>query len=112
MKKWIHWIVTLLRFAVFYAGEILVSNLRVARDVLAPRPKLVPGVLALSVADLSERQIVVLAALLTMTPGTLSLEADRAAGKLYLHCLYLEPSADGLRRTLEEDYVHAIRILV
>lgn len=111
MRKWIRWWVVLVGFAGFYAVEILRSNWRVAGDVLARRPALSPGVVAVPWEDLNDRQVVVLACLLTMTPGTLSLEADAKTRRLYLHCLYTEPSAEELRRHIKERYVRPIQIL-
>lgn len=107
----IKWISTALVFALFYGREVVISNLRVAKDVLSPRPHLKPGIVGISVADYTDRQIWALASLLTMTPGTISLEVDEAERVLYLHTLYTEPSADELRAHIKRDYERPVRIL-
>lgn len=106
------WLITLFKFVGFYFGEVVVSNFRVARDVLSPRPEIFPGIVAVPLNDLTDRQIWFLATLLTMTPGTLSIEVDEVVRKLYLHCLYTQPSAAELRKLIEVNYVRPICVLV
>lgn len=107
----IKWISTALVFAVFYGKEVVISNLRVAKDVLSPRPHLQPGIVGVPVDDYTDRQVWALASLLTMTPGTISIEVDEAKRVLYLHTLYTEPSADELRAHIKRDYERPVRIL-
>ncbi len=107
----IKWTFTAVVFTLFYIKEVVISNLRVARDVLSPRPHLKPGIVGVPVGDYSDRQIWVLASLLTMTPGTISIEVDEARHMLYLHTLYTEPSADELRAQIKRDYERPVRIL-
>lgn len=112
MTSFLEWVITLLKFAVFYFGEVVTSNFRVARDVLAPKPDISPGIVAVPLGDLTDRQIWFLATLLTMTPGTLSLEVDEVKRKLYLHCLYTEPCAQELCEMIKVNYVRPLCILV
>lgn len=107
----IKWIFTAVAFTLFYIKEVVISNLRVARDVLSPDPDLKPGIVGIHVDGYSDRQIWVLASLLTMTPGTISIEIDEAKHVLYLHTLYTEPSADELRALIKRDYERPICIL-
>lgn len=112
MTDRLEWLITLIKFTFFYFGEVVASNFRVARDVLSPTPDISPGIVAVPLGDLTDRQIWFLATLLTMAPGTLSLEVDEVARKLYLHCLYTEPSPHELRETIEVNYVRPLCILV
>ena len=107
----IKWLTTALVFAVFYGKEVVISNLRVAKDVLSIRPNLKPGIVGVPVGDYSDRQIWVLASLLTMTPGTISIEVDEIKRVLYLHTLYTDQSADELRAQIKRDYERPVRIL-
>jgi multicomponent Na+:H+ antiporter subunit E len=112
MTERIVWLITLIKFVGFYSVEVIVSNFRVARDVLSPRLEISPGIVAVPLGDLTDRQIWFLATLLTMTPGTLSLEVDEVARKLYLHCLYTQPSPAELRETIKVKYVRPLCILI
>lgn len=110
--KPLRWLGDALAFAAFYLREIVTSNFRVARDVLSPRPRLAPGIVRLPIGGLSDRQTVAYATLLTMTPGTLTLEVDREGGWLYLHTLYAEPSPEALRLQLRHAYELPLRRLL
>ncbi len=107
----IKWITTAVVFTIFYGKEVVISNLRVAKDVLSPHPHLKPGIVGIPVGDYSDRQVWILASLLTMTPGTISIEVDETKRVLYLHTLYTEPSADELRAQIKRDYERPVRIL-
>ena len=107
----IKWLITAVVFTLFYAKEVILSNFRVAKDVLSPTPDLHPGIIGLPVGDYTDRQIWALASLLTMTPGTISIEVDESKHVLYLHTLYTEPSADELRAQIKRDYERPVRIL-
>jgi len=107
----IRWISTAVTFSLFYLKEVIISNLRVAKDALTPNPKLHPGIIGVPVGHYTDRQIWALASLLTMTPGTISIEVDETTRVLYLHTLYLKPSADDLRAQIKRDYERPVSIL-
>jgi multicomponent Na+:H+ antiporter subunit E len=100
----------ILRFALFYLGEIMKSNLRIALDVARPRPKIKPGIVAVGVEELSERATVLVANLITMTPGTLSLDISDDGRWIYVHCLYLQ-DPEAARKSMEKDFVQAVAAL-
>ncbi|MFO7653656.1 MAG: Na+/H+ antiporter subunit E [Candidatus Krumholzibacteriia bacterium] len=96
-------------FLGFYAREVVLSNLRVARDILSLRPQLRPGILAVPVStDLTDRQLLILASLITMTPGTLSLEVADDRSTLFIHTMYLDDPV-ALRDRFRNDYEERIR---
>ena len=83
-----------LPYAVVFVGyflyELVLSNLRVAHDVLTPAYRTRPGIVRVPTSTATELQLVSLANALTMTPGTLTLEVDRVTGDLYVHTMYLD----------------------
>lgn len=82
----------LLRFLPIYLREMTLSNIRVAGDALRPRPKFSPGFVEVDVRGYSDLQRWGAACLISMTPGTLSL--DLKGDELLVHSLYLsEPEA-------------------
>jgi multicomponent Na+:H+ antiporter subunit E len=84
------WLWKCICFVLFYVKEVVISNFRVAHDVLTPTHHMKPGFLAIPLDDLSERQILVLANLITMTPGTLSMDVSTDRKTLYLHAMYID----------------------
>ncbi len=89
----------LLLVAVFLY-ELLKASLRLARDILRRRLPFRPGFLVLEVRDLDAAHAVLLANLISMTPGTVTVDSDATARFLVVHSLYVaEPNA--ARRDLE-----------
>lgn len=91
-------------FLLFYIREIVVSNFRIAHDVLTPKHHMTPGIIAVDVADLSDRQVVLMANFITMTPGTLGLLVSEDRKRLYIHAMYIDDTAESLSRDLKETY--------
>jgi len=99
-----------IRFGLFYLWEILLSNLKIALDVLRGHPRIQPGIVAVNVEKLGPRATVVVANLITMTPGTLSLDISDDDRHIYVHCLYLQ-EPEKVRESMEKDYVDAVAAL-
>jgi len=88
----------------FYLKEVLLSNFRVAHDVITPRHRMKPGIICVDVEGLSDWQIFFMSNLITMTPGTLGLTVSRDKKRLFIHAMYIDGSAEELARSLREDY--------
>jgi len=108
MKNWWIWPWKLLTFLAFYLWEVLLSNFRVAYDVLTPTHHMKPGFVAIPLGELTDLQVLVLANLITMTPGTLSLDISSDRSTLYLHAMYVDDPAE-LRKQIVEVYQRKIR---
>lgn len=79
----------LLRFLPIYLREMTVSNCRVAMDVLRPKPSFQPGFVEISLRGYDPIQRWEAACLISMTPGTLSLDLEEGSDMLLVHALYL-----------------------
>jgi multicomponent Na+:H+ antiporter subunit E len=87
----------------FFVWELVLANLRVAHDVLTPRHHMRPGVIAVPLAAKSDNEITMLSNLLTLTPGTLSLDVSADRKVLYVHAMYID-DADEVRRKIKEGF--------
>ncbi len=74
----------------YFLWELILSNLRVAVDVLRPKLRLRPGVIAVPLDARTDAEIVLLANLITVTPGSLSLDVSADRQTLYLHVMHFE----------------------
>lgn len=93
----------LVRFAGFFAWELVLSNVRVAWDVVTPRAYRRPGVVAVPLDATTEVEITLLANLVTLTPGTLSLDVSDDRRTLYVHAMFVDDPAE-LRRSIKQDF--------
>jgi multicomponent Na+:H+ antiporter subunit E len=92
-----------LRFVAFYLWELLLANLRVAYDVATPKHHMRPGVIAIPIDAESDIEIATLANLITLTPGTLSLDLSPDRRVLYIHAMYIDGGqVDAFRRRIKQ----------
>lgn len=77
-----------LRFLLFLpwlAGQIVISNLRVARLVLSPRLAFRPSFIGQLPGVTGARALTTLGCSITLTPGTLTVDVDE--GEIFIHAL-------------------------
>lgn len=93
-----------LGFAIFFLWQIIKANLLVAYTVLSPRYRMRPGVLAIPLDVQTDAEITLLANLITLTPGSLSLDVSSDRRVLYIHSMDLGDDIDQFRREIKEDF--------
>ncbi|MBX3467621.1 MAG: Na+/H+ antiporter subunit E [Planctomycetes bacterium] len=102
-----------LRLMGVFVVELCLSSLRVTRDVLAPRLRVRPAVLAVPIEARTDAEITVLAGLLSLTPGVLCIDVAADRGRLFVHAMYVNPrDLDATRQELRESFEpHVLRAL-
>ncbi len=80
----------LLAFGVFYIWQLILSNFRVAYDVVTPTHYMRPGLIAVPLAAKTDLEITVLAHLISLTPGSLSVDLSPDRSTLYVHVMYID----------------------
>lgn len=88
-------------FILYFIKELIVANLKVAFDIITPKDYMKPGIIAVPLDARTDLEIVLLANLLTLTPGTLSLDVSSDRKTLYVHALYVK-DADSFRREIKD----------
>jgi multicomponent K+:H+ antiporter subunit E len=87
-----------LRFAGTFLADVLVANVRVARLVLGPRDRLRPAFFAVALDVEHPFVTALLAAVVSLTPGTVSADYDPATRTLLVHGLDVDdPAAEAAR---------------
>jgi multicomponent Na+:H+ antiporter subunit E len=89
-------------FFLFFLWLVTEANLRVAGQILAPRPNLRPAVIAVPLEAQSDLEVVFLANLLTLTPGSLSLDVSDDRRVLYVHLMQVD-DVEQARRQIKAD---------
>lgn len=91
-----------LAFVVFYLAELVWSSVQVAIDVCRPRLRMRPGVVGIPLRARTDAEITVLANLISLTPGTLSLDVSADRRILYVHAMDLGEGPDALRADVRD----------
>ena len=90
-------------FAGFYLWEVMVSSVRVTVHVVSPRFRMIPGIVAIPMDAETDEEITILANLVSLTPGTLSLDVSADRRVLYVHAMDLgEGGPDALRADIKQ----------
>jgi len=90
-------------FLCYFVYELVLSNLRVAWDVLTPRSYRRPGVVAVPLEKASDTEITVFASFVTLTPGSLSLDVAEDQSCLYVHAMFVD-DPDQLKREIKDGF--------
>jgi multisubunit Na+/H+ antiporter MnhE subunit len=77
-------------FLGFYLVKLISANLFIAYDILTPRMRTNPGMIEIKMRLSSNFGILLFSNLVSMTPGTLSMNLDREKGTLLVHVLYMD----------------------
>lgn len=96
-------------FAVFFAYELLAANLRMAADILRPRLRVRPGIVAIPLDLERDAEITLLANMITLTPGTLSLDVSQDRRTLFVHVVNVGDDPESVRRTIKEAYERRVQ---
>jgi multicomponent Na+:H+ antiporter subunit E len=89
-----------IKFIFYFIKELIMANLKVAFDIITPKDYMSPGIIAFPLDAKSDLEITLFANLLTLTPGTLSLDVSSDKKILYVHALYVK-DADSFRSELK-----------
>ncbi|WP_455872589.1 Na+/H+ antiporter subunit E [Rhizobium yanglingense] len=86
-KGYLHRTRLVLSLALLFLKELALSAWTVARTVLRPRMEIRPGIFAFPLTVDRDLEITLLANLITLTPGTLSVDVSEDRRTLYVHAL-------------------------
>jgi multicomponent Na+:H+ antiporter subunit E len=96
-------VVDVVSFLCFFVWELVLSNLRVAWDVLTPKSSRRPGVIAVPLEEATDTEITVLANFVTLTPGSLSLDVAPGRDCLYVHAMFVD-DPESLKTEIKEGF--------
>lgn len=98
--------------AVYLAWHILLANVQIAWRVLKPRLDVQPAMIAVPLRARTDTEITAVANLITLTPGTLTVDLSPDHSTLYVHALDLrDPVAfkRSIRNGLERRVLEVLR---
>ncbi|MCS6841856.1 MAG: Na+/H+ antiporter subunit E [Roseiflexus sp.] len=92
------------RFVFYALWQIILANINMARAVLlTPKERIRPGIVAIPLSIRSDAEITMLANLITLTPGTLSLDVADDRSCLYVHSIEVG-DPDQFRRGIKNGF--------
>lgn len=86
--RWILRIPLIAEFFIVYLWEMMKANIQVSRAAFSPKVKLTPAILRIPLDLKSDNQILLLASLVTMTPGSITVDVSNDRKSLFAHLLF------------------------
>lgn len=94
----------IVRFIAFFLWELLIANLRLARDVLRPGPlKMQPRVIGIPLEHHDNVPLLLLAVIVSLTPGTLLLDISDNRKTMFLHVIHA-PDEEQIEREIKQGF--------
>src|SRR5690554_176759 len=90
----------IISFTFYFLYELIKANLQVAADVITPKFYMEPGIIKYPLDAESDLEITLLANIITLTPGTLSLDISDDRKVLYIHAMYVND---------KEEFINSIK---
>lgn len=96
-EKYFKRIPKIINFILFFLYELLKANMHVAYDVITPTFYMKPGIVKIPLDAKTDLEITLLANLISLTPGTLSLDVSDDKQVLYVHAMYINDKDEFIR---------------
>lgn len=90
-----------------FLKELVVANIDVIKVVLSPKLNITSSVIAVPTKLETKGEITLLAVLITLTPGTLSMDFSDDSQTIYIHALDA-PNRDELIKQIQDSFERAI----
>ncbi|MCF8030370.1 MAG: Na+/H+ antiporter subunit E [Desulfohalobiaceae bacterium] len=105
-------VIKLIKLAGTFIWELVVSNFRVLWDVITPTHISRPAVIGVPLDAHSDFEIMVVANIISLTPGTLSLDVSEDRSTLYVHVMFVddvETARAQIKERIEKHVLEAFR---
>lgn len=102
----------LIALAIFFVAELVMANIRMAYYTVMPLSRMKPAVIAVPLEPMNETELTVLANLITLTPGTLTLDISDDRRIMYIHIMRLydlEEARQNIKSGFEDRVLKGLR---
>ena len=93
--------------AFLFVSELVKSSVRVAGLAFVPKLDIKPGFIAFPLTTDRDVEITFLANLITLTPGTLSVDVSTDRKTLYIHCIDV-PDPEAMKKDIADGFERKI----
>ncbi len=83
-------VIALVKLILLFIKELILANISVLKIVLSPKLDITPGIIAVPTKLRSDWEVTTLAALISLTPGTLSMAFSDNNDTIYIHLIHME----------------------
>lgn len=89
----------------YFLKEMVIASLVVAWDVITPRSHVESGIICVPLDAKTDMEITLFASLISLTPGTLSIDVSEDKRFLYVHAVYIKDGdVEALKRQMKDGF--------
>lgn len=96
-RKYFRVIPNIFSFVFYFLYELIKANIQVAYDVITPTFYMKPGIISVPLDVTTDLEITLLANIISLTPGTLSLDVSNDKKVLYVHAMYIKDKEEFIK---------------
>ncbi|WP_082233760.1 Na+/H+ antiporter subunit E [Halobacillus massiliensis] len=100
-------IISIIKLVLLFIRELILSNIDIVKLVYKPKIDVKPGIFGLPTELKKEWEITLLANLISLTPGTLSLEVSEDKSTIFIHAMDIQDLESSIRE-IKETFEKAI----
>ena len=104
--------VKIIQLIFLFIKELIKSNIDIVKLVYTPKPDIEPGIFAYETELKSDWELTLLANLITLTPGTLSVAFSNDNSTIYIHAMDIDDideSIQSIKNTFEKAIMEVTR---
>jgi multicomponent Na+:H+ antiporter subunit E len=94
----------LLGFIGWFIGVFVMTSFQVVALIVTPGKQPEPGIVRMTLDQLSETEVTLLIALITITPDTLVIAVDREEGSMFVHGMFVANDPERFRASLRSTH--------
>ncbi|GEN31027.1 multicomponent Na+:H+ antiporter subunit E [Cerasibacillus quisquiliarum] len=102
----------IIQLILLFIKELIKSNIDIVKLVYTPKPDIEPGIFAYETELKSDWELTLLANLITLTPGTLSVAISNDNSTIYIHAMDIDDideSIQSIKNTFEKAIMEVTR---
>lgn len=105
MKRYLIKFYKSIAFVVYYLKELVIASSILAYDIVRPKSNFKPAIIEVPIDVKSDTAIIALVNLISMTPGSLSVDLSANKKSIFVHAMYVtdkQAFIDELKNNLEK----------
>ncbi|MFC5713474.1 Na+/H+ antiporter subunit E [Thalassorhabdus alkalitolerans] len=96
------------KLILLFSKELILANIDMIKIVLSPKMNIEPGIVAVPTELESEWEVTLLASLISLTPGTLSMDFSEDSKILYIHSVHVPDREEAIKQ-IHDTFERAIK---
>ena len=91
-------IIAIIKLIGLFSYELILANIDVIKIVLSPKMNIKPGIIAVPTVLKTEWEVTLLASLISLTPGTLSMDFSEDGKTIYVHSIHVPDKEEAIKQ--------------